>query len=260
MQANHQQRRLETIGVRMWLVLIGVTAALCASAALAQDGDCQNVARDWQAFERAVRDALAPRDQLQHQLQAWPQRLNACFAVQRLNAALRFPPQGYGLRHAGRDAHGANGFAPKGYAFLDGNRHGGHPAVDFFVADTNQDGLDDRTGHAIAVLALADGVVLSLCDDWRPQGPMALLRGGNYIWLYHPALDLFSYYAHLGAVGVTLGRTVTAGEPIATLGRSGHNAYPKRSPTHLHLMVLRAEDMTPVSPPDLLQKSEGGKR
>jgi len=40
---------------------------------------------------------------------------------------------------------------------------------------------------------------------------------------------------------------VAGGQVIATLGRTGTNAYPERSPTHLHLMLLRARDMTPVN-------------
>jgi hypothetical protein len=40
---------------------------------------------------------------------------------------------------------------------------------------------------------------------------------------------------------------VAGGQLIATLGRTGTNAYPERSPTHLHLMLLRTMDMTPVN-------------
>jgi len=42
------------------------------------------------------------------------------------------------------------------------------------------------------------------------------------------------------------GANVQGGGRIATLGRTGTNAYRSRSPTHLHLMLLRANDMTPV--------------
>nr|MCU0585768.1 M23 family metallopeptidase [Desulfobacterales bacterium] len=72
------------------------------------------------------------------------------------------------------------------------------------------------------------------------------IRGGNYVWIYHPALRIFSYYAHLQGIRVGLGESVHGGAVIATLGRTGTNAYPPRSPTHLHFMLLRARDMTPL--------------
>jgi hypothetical protein len=41
---------------------------------------------------------------------------------------------------------------------------------------------------------------------------------------------------------------VHGGAVIGTLGRTGTNAFPPRSPTHLHFMLLRAADMAPVDP------------
>jgi hypothetical protein len=45
---------------------------------------------------------------------------------------------------------------------------------------------------------------------------------------------------------------VAGGQVIATLGRTGSNAFAERSPTHLHLMLLRAQDMMPVNAYPLL--------
>jgi len=46
---------------------------------------------------------------------------------------------------------------------------------------------------------------------------------------------------------VALGDMVKAGDTIALLGRTGKNAWPKRSPTHLHFMCLAFDNgrMTP---------------
>ncbi|CAG1772836.1 partial peptidoglycan LD-endopeptidase LytH, partial [uncultured bacterium] len=103
-----------------------------------------------------------------------------------------------------------------------------------------------RTGRPAEVLALADGVVLSVFEEWAPDEAHRHIRGGNYVWIYHPALEIFSYYAHLQDIRVGLGENVRGGSLIAALGRTGTNAYPARSPTHLHFMLLRARDMTPI--------------
>ena len=47
----------------------------------------------------------------------------------------------------------------------------------------------------------------------------------------------YFYYAHLDRVFVRVGQIVSKGEPLGTVGRTGVNAYPKRSPTHLHFVV-----------------------
>lgn len=65
------------------------------------------------------------------------------------------------------------------------------------------------------------------------------LRGGNYIWCYHPQQKLVTYYAHLRDVLVEPGQKVSAGDKLGTIGRTGFSAAPARSPTHLHLMVLK---------------------
>jgi hypothetical protein len=48
---------------------------------------------------------------------------------------------------------------------------------------------------------------------------------------------------------------VAGSQAIATLGRTGTNAFLDRSPTHLHLMLLHAKDMTPVDPYPWLKKT-----
>ena len=46
------------------------------------------------------------------------------------------------------------------------------------------------------------------------------------------------YYAHQRTLLVEPGDIVSAGQTIATVGRSGRNAAQPRSPTRLHVMLL----------------------
>lgn len=157
-----------------------------------------------------------------------------------------FPLSGYGLTAVG--GKNGSGYVPQGYRFFDGNRHGGHPAHDIFIRDANQDCIDDRTGHKVPVLAIAAGIIVAVQKTWKLGSP---LRGGKYILIYHPATNRLSYYAHLDSVRVDLGEIVEAGSPLGLLGRTGLNAYKKRSPTHLHVMVLRVDPtqgLLPVNP------------
>lgn len=157
-----------------------------------------------------------------------------------------FPLKGYDLKAIGGQK--GNGYITRGYDFFEGNRHGGHPAHDIFIRDRNQDCRDDRTGNKVPVVAIAAGIVVGFQTTWRPG---SALRGGKYVLVFHPAANRISYYAHLDSVQVDLGQTLTAGQPLGLLGRTGLNAYKKRSPTHLHLMVLQVDakhGLRPVDP------------
>jgi murein DD-endopeptidase MepM/ murein hydrolase activator NlpD len=57
--------------------------------------------------------------------------------------------------------------------------------------------------------------------------------------------DRYYYYAHLKDVSVKVGQHVSKGDPLGTVGRTGVNAYKKRSPTHLHFTVHRSVDGYP---------------
>ncbi|MBI5580307.1 MAG: M23 family metallopeptidase [Deltaproteobacteria bacterium] len=205
---------------------------------------------DWQRFERRVRDEQISYEDGLKEIRCWWDVLQHAYFAERFDGRPFFPVKGYGLKHVG-GRHGS-GYRPSRYQFVGPNRRIGHPAQDIFVYDGNQDGLDDRTGKRVEILAVADGVVLSTCGEWTPELPSNGNRGGNYLWIYHPALRLFSYYAHLQDIRVALCERVAGGQVIATLGRTGTNAYPERSPTHLHLMLLRSRDMTPVNAYPLL--------
>jgi murein DD-endopeptidase MepM/ murein hydrolase activator NlpD len=148
-----------------------------------------------------------------------------------------FPLFGYDSRAVGGGRQ--HGYSARGYDFFNGNRHGGHPSYDIFIRDRNQDALDDRNGKAVAVLSMTGGVVVALEDEWE-QG--SRLRGGKYVWVYDPANELLVYYAHNSGLSVRLGEIVRPGDALGVVGRSGFNAARLRSPTHLHLTVLRVHD------------------
>jgi hypothetical protein len=208
---------------------------------------------DWQGFERMVRGGRINEGDGQKAIEAWEKRLAAEFREKGFGRDIFFPLRGYTLKDAGGRA--GEGYKPAGYHFLDGNEHRGHPALDIFIHDRNHDCADDRTGRPAEVLSLADGVVLSIHTDWAREGQSRDLRGGNYIWIYHPSPEAFSYYAHLQDVFVRVGDIVEGGKRIGTLGRSGREAHPPRSATHLHLMLLRARGMKPMDPYEVLKSS-----
>jgi len=68
------------------------------------------------------------------------------------------------------------------------------------------------------------------------------LRGGNYLMIFNPNLNRYYYYAHNQNLLVNVGDIVKARTRIAIVGRTGKNASPARSQTHLHLMVLQLTD------------------
>lgn len=157
-----------------------------------------------------------------------------------------FPLQGYTSKHIG--GKNGEGYVDGGYDFLDGNGHSGHPAHDIFINDAGQDCLDDQTKKSVNVLSVSGGIVVAVETEWDTASN---LRGGKYIWVYEPHTNSLYYYAHNDSVTIKVCDIVNPGDKIATVGRTGLNAYKKRSPTHLHFMVLTLkEDLTlaPVNP------------
>jgi hypothetical protein len=213
---------------------------------------CADLPREWQGFERAVRDGRISREEGQRALESWEKRLLEGYPASGGGRSLCFPLPGYGLRDVGGRA--GEGYRPSGYDFLDGNRHKGHPAQDIFIHDLNRDGLEDGSEKAVAVLAITEGWVLSSFGDWAEAGEVGEIRGGNYVWIYHPPLRVFSYYAHFGEIFVGAGERVERGQKLGHLGRTGKNARRPGSPTHLHLMILRAEGMKPADPYPILRE------
>lgn len=151
-----------------------------------------------------------------------------------------FPLTGYAPDAIGGKK--GSGYVEAGYDYFDGNAHGGHPAHDLFMRDRNQDSLDDGTGNLVAVVAMEGGLIVSVENNWAQNSP---LRGGRYLWIYNPWDSSLTYYAHNETILVRIGDWVKPGAPVATVGRTGHNALQKRSPTHLHLMHLKVEGGRP---------------
>lgn len=123
------------------------------------------------------------------------------------------------------------------------------------------------SANALTSVCMAyDALNTSIRDNKIERGPartklMRLLAeardeyyraGGRYIWVYDPASELLVYYAHNSELSVKLGEIVRPGDVLATVGRSGYNAAKRRSPTHLHLTVLRVRDGQ-VLPMDIYQ-------
>ncbi len=150
------------------------------------------------------------------------------------DTSLFFPVQGYGLQMIG----GKNGsdYVPGKYNFYNtfGNRS--HPAHDIFVTDKDQDAIDDNSNQPIKIFSVTPGIVVSAEHCWDTT---MNTRGGNYIYIYEPETKMMYYYAHNTVLFVDIGQIVQAGQPIAYMGRTGLNAYKKRSPTHLHFSMLQ---------------------
>ena len=190
---------------------------------------------DWARLEKSVRDQTIRKEDAKKQfLIVYKSLKDLCGSHPfERRASWHFPVQGYGIRDVG-----AGGFKPSGYDLYDGNRHGGHPACDIFIRDKNQDSLDDRTGRPVMIVAPVDLLVLSAESDWESGSK---IRGGRYVWALDPLHDRIFYFAHLNAVHVSAGAFCKAGSVIGTVGRTGKNALPARSPTHLHFMVLEVK-------------------
>lgn len=198
-----------------------------------------------------VRDGLIARETARIRIKELLPRLKAYFyAGSGLDAPQDdwvFPVLGYNQRSIG--GVGGNGYVPGGYDYFDGNRHGGHPAHDIFIVDKNQDDLDDNTKRTVEVLAMKSGVVVATAKEWSVRSD---LRGGKYVYVFEPFSNSLLYYAHNREIFVKPGDVVKAGTVLANVGRSGKNANPTRSPTHLHVMWLIVDDGYP-RPGDLYQ-------
>ncbi len=155
----------------------------------------------------------------------------------------KFPLAGYNSKAIGGKS--GSGYIASGYNYFAGNKHGGHPAHDIFIKDKNQDDIDDNTHEKVNVLSATAGIVVATEAEWEQPSDQ---RGGNYIWIYDPLTNRFYYYAHNSRVLVRPGYIVKPGDVIAEVGRTGFNAIKKRSPTHLHYMVLQLDSSCSPTP------------
>jgi murein DD-endopeptidase MepM/ murein hydrolase activator NlpD len=214
---------------KILIILIFATIAVSAQTQL------ETLAAEFDSVNTLVRDNNISKAQALEQLQRILPALQTAYSRLKPdeNEKWFFPVEGY-LPNAIGGTRG-EGYVSGGYDYFDGNKHGGHPAHDIFIHDRNQDCKDDRTGKFVNVLSATDGIVVALEKEWDSASS---LRGGKYIWIYAPAENALFYYAHNSEVLVNVGQIVNAGGVIATVGRTGLNAFKKRSPSHLHFMKL----------------------
>ena len=197
----------------------------------------KTLAIQFDSVNTLVRDNKIDKTQALKKLQDILPKLQAAYNRLKPDTAKKekwiFPVEGYSSKAIG-GTHG-EGYISKGYDYFDGDKHGGHAAQDVFIYDKNQDCKDDGTGKFVNVRSVTDGIVIALEQKWDSASP---LRGGKYIYIYKPCDNALFYYAHNNEVFVAVGQIINAGDTIATVGRTGLNAFKKRSPTHLHFMKL----------------------
>ena len=216
-------------------------------------------ASEWNLLYPKIRDRLISKGEAQERLKGLEILLKDSYSRKKdpqQDDRLCFPLKAYGPSAIGGKE--GSGYQTFGYDFFDGNQHKGHPGHDIFIRDKNQDGLDDHTGRPVEVLAAAPGIVVSLNLNWEPSSS---IRGGDYIWIFEPARSRYYYYAHLNEIFIRVGQVVEKGENLGTVGRTGLNAYPKRSPTHLHFVIHQSKDgyPKPINPYRELVNSAGNK-
>lgn len=196
-----------------------------------------SLALQFNELNTRIRDGRIGKPEALRQFQSIVPRLRAAYVRVRnspTNENWVFPVEGYSSRAIGGKR--GEGYIASGYDYFAGNAHGGHAAHDIFILDRDQDCRDDRTGRPVRVLSVSSGIVVAAEDAWDQASP---LRGGRYLWIFDPKSNSLFYYAHNDALLVGIGQLVRAGTPIATVGRTGLNAFKKRSPTHLHITQIR---------------------
>lgn len=228
-------------------ILIGLFTFLLLVNFQKPDTSITELCRTFHALNTQIRDNQLDRKTAIQQLITWRKSIQKKLPSRpEKQSKWLFPVKGYNRAAIGGKS--GNGYRPQGYRYLDGNRHRGHPAHDIFIRDRNQDSKDDQTGLPVAVVSMFEGVVVSVEPDWVKNSE---LRGGKYLMIYQPEGGLLTYYAHLDSVLVHIGQSVHPGTELGTIGRSGKNAAKKRSPTHLHLMLLsfdQTNGLVPVNP------------
>jgi len=197
----------------------------------------KTLAIEFDSINTLIRDNQINKSQALKELQRILPKLQSTYKNLQSNTVKQekwgFPVEGYSSKNIG-GTHG-EGYILGSYDYFAGNKHTGHPAQDIFIYDKNQDTKDDRSGKFVNVLSISNGIVVALKKEWDCVSD---LRGGKYIWIYDSVKNVLYYYAHNNEVFVDVGQTVKAGDTIATVGRTGLNAFKKKSPTHLHFMKL----------------------
>jgi len=195
---------------------------------------------DFNSLNTKIRDGLISKEDALKQVQILLPKLKNFFynngGMDYPKNDWVFPVQGYSKQSIG--GTNGSGYIEGGYDYFDGNKHKGHPAQDIFISDRNHDCLDIKTKKPVNILSMTSGIVIATENVWDTTSN---LRGGKYIWIYEPFSNSFFYYAHNSNVFVKPCDIIKPGDTIAEVGRTGLNAFKKRSPTHLHLMQLQLD-------------------
>jgi len=90
------------------------------------------------------------------------------------------------------------------------------------------DGLDIANSEGTLIVSIAVGVV-----EWVDED----VNYGQYIRVWHPQLNLHSFYAHLLGIDVVKGQRVDLGEPIGRMGKTGN-----ATGSHLHFELRLGQE------------------
>jgi len=204
---------------------------------------------DFNSLNNSIRDGDIEKPEALKEIQTMLPKLKKYFykngGEDFLTSSWIFPVEGYSLTSIGGSE--GSGYNPLDYDYFDGNKHGGHPAHDIFIKDNDQDCIDDSKKNFVNVLSMTGGVVIAMETNWDTTSN---LRGGKYIWIYDPTSNSLIYYAHNNSVAVQMCDIVKPGDTIATVGRTGLNAFKSRSPTHLRIMQLQLDNIQYPKPLD----------
>lgn len=223
--------------LKLTLAAVMLLSLAAEGEASATPADLVELCREFNGLNSSIRDGrikkTAAHEQFRKLLGAIRKAYYAADSQDYSVSDWVFPLKGYDYKAIGGVK--GSGYQQGGYNYFDGNKHTGHPSQDIFIRDKKQVSLDNVTNEPVIVVSLTGGVVVALEKSWDSGSS---LRGGKYIWIYDATTNALVYYAHNSTLFVALGDRVKPGDPIAAVGRTGLNAYKKRSPSHLHLTYL----------------------
>ncbi len=188
----------------------------------------------------AIREMKISPDEARSNFQTILKNLHKNHPIEHVDSSqvqLVFPLVGKNYKAVGGNG---KGFYARHFNLFDHSISKSHPAHDIFIYDLNRDCKEDGTEKYIEAVAVSEGVVIALENNWKTSDDFN--KGGNYVWYLDLATGGLWYYAHLNEVQVKVNQKLKAGDLIGTVGRTGFNAKTNRSDTHLHLMYLSIDE------------------
>lgn len=104
----------------------------------------------------------------------------------------------------------------------------------------NKFAVDFKMDIGDTICAVEDGIVSAIRKESNRGGNSENFLGwDNFIQIYHPKLNLISFYVHLKQEGVMveLGQEIKANQPIGMVGYTGFSTEP-----HLHFHIVKMND------------------